>query len=101
MSEKKKVAYIGNGNPFYGKRHSEAARLKMSKSRKNRVITPEWRQRISDGSQAKRKVRNVETGEIFDSIREAADKYNVLPTHITRVCRGRRNKTGGYHWEYV
>lgn len=40
-------------------------------------------------------------GEIFNSIIEAAEKYNIAPTHISRVCRGKRNRSGGFHWEYV
>lgn len=101
MSEKKKSAYIGVGNPFYGKHHSEKSCEKMKESRKGRIITTEWRKHISEGSKAKVKVQNIETGEIFNSIKEAATKYNIIPTHISRVCRGKRNKTGGYHWKYV
>ena len=101
MSLAKKTAYVGNGNPFYGKHHSEESRKKMSATRTGRVITDEWRKRISDGSVQKRKVRNIETGEIFNSIKEAAQKYSIVPTHITRVCRGKRKQTGGFHWEYV
>lgn len=101
MSEAKRRMYNGADNPFYSKRHSEETCRRFSEQRKGRKLTEEWKQHISEGSIAKVKVRNIETGEIFNSIREAAEKYNILPTHITRVCRGRRNKTGGYHWEYV
>ena len=101
MSIAKKQIYQGEGNPFYGKCHTLESRAKMSKSRKGRIITPEWRKHISQSSNNKRKVRNIETKEIFNSIKEAADKYGIAPTHITRVCRGRRKKTGGFHWEYA
>lgn len=101
MSETKSRMYLGANNPFYGKHHSEATRAKFSKIRKGRALSDEWKKHISEGSAAKVKVRNIETGEIFNSIKEAAEKYKIIPTHITRVCRGRRNKTGGYHWEYV
>lgn len=101
MSEKKKVAYIGEGNPFYGKYHSEATRKRFSETRKGRKLTEEWKIHISEGSICKRKVKNIETNEIFDSIKEAAEKYNIKATHITRVCRGKRKKTGGFHWEYI
>ena len=43
----------------------------------------------------------IETGEIFDTIIKAAEKYNIKATHITRVCKGKRKSTGGYHWQYV
>lgn len=48
-----------------------------------------------------RSVKNKDTGEIFASAREAAIKYETTSDMITRVCRGERNETKGYHWEYV
>jgi group I intron endonuclease len=101
MSVAKKQMYKGNENPFFGKKHTPKSKAKMSQTRTGRIITPEWKEHISQGSQSKRKVHNIETDEIFNSIREAADKYGVPPTHITRVCKGKRKRTGGYHWEYV
>lgn len=101
MSVAKKKMYIGSNNPFYHKHHLKEARQKMSEKRKGRVLSDEWKQRISENNSQKRRVRNIETGEVFDTIKEAAGKYNIIPTHITRVCRGKRKSTGGYHWEYV
>lgn len=101
MSIVKKTMYTGEGNPFYNKKHTAVSKAKMSNSRKGRIITPEWRKNIAEGAIHKRKVKNIETGEVFNSIKEAAEKYNILPTHITRVCKGKRAKTGGYHWEYI
>ena len=43
----------------------------------------------------------VETQEIFNSVKEASQKYNLKATHITRVCKGKRKRTGNYHWKYV
>ena len=101
MSEAKSRMYIGENNPFYGKHHSEEICRRFSEQRKGRKLSIEWKRHISDGSTARVKVRNIETGEVFNSIKEAAEKYGVIATHISRVCRGKRNKTGGYHWEYV
>lgn len=101
MSEAKRRMYIGENNPFYGKRHSEETCKRFSEQRTGRKLSPEWKRHLSESSSIKVKVINIETGEIFNSIKEAADKYNIAPTHISRVCRGRRNKTGGYHWKYA
>lgn len=51
----------------------------------------------------KRAVRCVETGQIFDSIKEAAAWAGVHPTVIIRVCDKVKGKhtAGGFHWEYV
>lgn len=101
MRLKKSQMYLGESNPFYGKHHSEETRQRLSEKKKGMKLSDEWRQHISENSAKKVKVRNVETGEVFESIREAAQQYNITPTHITRVCRGRRKTSGGYHWEYV
>ena len=66
------------------------------------------KQKIADSIRGKKhwhatRVRNIETGEIFDTVSEAARKYNTLKTNIIGVCKGRAHfKTcKGYHWEYV
>lgn len=46
-------------------------------------------------------VKNIETGEIFESATSAGLKYNIKADFIRRVCVGERKTTGGYHWEYV
>ena len=47
----------------------------------------------------KRKVRCIETGEIFTSISDAEREKGGRS--ISRVCKGSRKTSGGYHWEYV
>ena len=44
-------------------------------------------------------VKCIETGEIFDSITIAQNKYNIK--HIGECCSGNRKTAGGKHWEYV
>ena len=45
--------------------------------------------------------RNVDTGEIFNSITEASEKYGVSVSSIYSACNGRAKTIGGYRWEYV
>jgi hypothetical protein len=47
----------------------------------------------------KRKVRCIETGEIFSSISDAGREKGAKK--ITMVCKGSRKTSGGFHWEYV
>ena len=50
----------------------------------------------------KRKVKCIETEEIFESASEAARKIpNTTQSKICMVCRGQRKTCGGYHWQYV
>ena len=37
----------------------------------------------------------------FDSIKEAEQKTGVSNKHISTVCTGKRNSTGGYKWKYT
>lgn len=47
-----------------------------------------------------RKVRNLETNEIFCTIKSAGQKYGVSNDAIINSIK-RNRKSSGYHWEYV
>lgn len=49
----------------------------------------------------RKKVLNVETGEVFDSAIEAGKKYNTVPSAIRQCCRGVSSTSNGFHWKYV
>lgn len=100
MRLSKKGTFKGEDNPFFGKKHTQETRQKMrdawTEERKEqaRLIAKTRKHRTV-------KVRNVDTGEVFDSVKKAAEKYNLKDTHISRVCKGKRKTTGGFKWEYV
>ena len=48
-----------------------------------------------------KKVRCIETGEVYDSIAEASQNTHTHRTGISKVITGERITAGGYHWEYV
>ena len=43
----------------------------------------------------------VETGIVYESIKEAARQTELSKNKISYCCRGIRNTTGGYHWKFV
>ena len=93
--QKMSESHKGEKNGFYGKHHSVTARERMSKAKKGVY---------SDGNHPRAKrVRCVETGAVFDTIKEAAKEYGLSPQKISLVCNGSygRKTTGGLHWEYV
>lgn len=47
------------------------------------------------------KVRCVETGEVFNSLRIAAKEKGCDRKYISAACRGERETAGKYHWEVV
>ena len=86
---------------------SEATREKLRQSLGDRFQTAEAREKqkanTPKGSAHHRAqaVRCKDTGEIFNTIKEAADKYGICRANISRVCRGLQNTAGGFRWEYI
>lgn len=56
---------------------------------------------IANRKPYKTRVRIVETGEVFDSIRECARSINGDQPTITACLKGRHKTHHGYHYEYV
>lgn len=81
-----------NAEAHKGKKHSEETKRKMSEARKGKFI---------NRKDQSKKVLCVETGEVFDSTREAERKTGASYGKISRVCRGERKTTGGFHWKFV
>lgn len=83
----------GEEHPFYGKKHSEKTRQKISEILKGRFLGSE---RYNAKS-----VLCVETGKIFDSVSTAGREMNIESKNINAVVVGKRNRAGGYHWRYA
>lgn len=47
-----------------------------------------------------KRVQNIDTKEIFNSVSEAAVKYQCDASSITNCCKGRLKSCKGYRWEY-
>jgi len=43
---------------------------------------------------AKRKVICLPTGEVFDSIKQASERYNLQQANLSKVCQGKRKHAG-------
>lgn len=106
---------IGLGNK--GKIVSEATRTKLSKALKgkrhskerveiNRQVhlgQPASKNSIEGMRKANiKKVRNINTGDVFNSIGEAVKFYNFKSqSKIGEVCSGKRKTAYGYGWEFI
>ena len=73
----------------------------------NRVENLEWAtyaEQNEHGTRTERtqkKVRCVETGTVYDGVRDAERQTNILHSSISKACQGKYKTAGGYHWEYV
>jgi hypothetical protein len=111
ISGKKDFDQSKDNNGFYGHTHSPEIRNKIgersvgnsyakdNKSRTGLKNKPEHTQKLIESRQ--RKVMCLETGEIFKSGREAAEKLNLCRSKISNVCHGKRKSTGGYKFVFV
>ena len=94
----------GERNGMFGKHHTKETKQKISKALTGRTLTEERKNQIKTFMNTKhpraKKVRCIETGEIFSSARKAAEAYNTAHSCITRVCNGERKTTLGKHWEW-
>lgn len=77
---RKKLSIAQKGHPYY--ENSRIANLKLKK-------------------EMGKKVMNIETGQKFDSIREAALSVKCSHIHISRCCRGIEKRCKGFHWKFV
>lgn len=92
-----------------GFKYSEESKAKMSASAKKRISKDCYFIKNHDkiielSNKAKfKKVRCIETGEVFNSIKEAKEKVapEAKSNHIGGCCKGYRNVAFGYHWEYA
>lgn len=108
-------------NSNYGTRNE-----RQSEKMKGRRLTEEHKNKISEGNKGKKsingyklnilgdknpnakKVKCITTNEIFTTIKEASEKYNIFEQNIIACCKGKR-KSAGKHpitkeklvWEYV
>lgn len=57
--------------------------------------------RISSNEAKYKKIRNVDTGEVFEAVKIAAEHYGIHRTSITNCLRGKSKTGGGFSWEYV
>lgn len=94
-------------------RVNESTKLKISKSLINRPKTEAHRSNMKKpksrehalkvGKTQMKKVRCIETGVVYDCIKDAAEFVGLIPKscNIGSVCKGIRVSAGGYKWEYV
>ena len=86
-----------------------AKKYKVSPSAIRHVLTGrsktccgfEWKYKNDEPGRSKsKKVINVDSGSVFDSMNNAAKFYNINSKGISTACKRKNNKYGGSHWQY-
>ena len=73
--------------------------IKEQEENKNNRNTEESIKRLIERSSVP--VICVETGTIFNSIRDACRAYNLSPPNVCNCCKGKKKTAGGFHWKYA
>lgn len=97
-------------HPMLGKQFSEESKEKMRKRHRGKKLTEEHKRNIGMAGRGKnlgaenpmaKSVYCVETGEVFGSIKEAADSVGLCRVAVSRCVRGLAKTSGGLRWAYV
>lgn len=86
----------GSGNPRWNKPFSSETKLKMR-------LAQLGKRRGSESPSAKKVNQYTLDGQFirsWESIVDAERELGVCHQHISKVCRGIRNQTGGFKWTY-
>lgn len=103
-TEKELTAAKINGNKMSGDNHwtrrlgiTDETKSKISKSLKQYYQINKTHESVN-----KKRVLQVETGVIYDSIESAAKTLSVCRSQISEAADGKKRKTaGGFHWKFV
>lgn len=110
FKQRQSERYSGEGNPNYGKHMSEESKRKISEANKGhgnygntnwlgKYHSEETKNKMSEKAK-KKKVRCIETGEVFDSITLASKFIDRDQGSLSKAIK-KGYKCGGYHWELV
>lgn len=75
----------GENGSFYGRRHTDETKQKISESKHKPVL-----QYTMNGKYLCR----------YNSVKEASEKNNICHSNISQVCVGNREYSGGFIWKY-
>lgn len=80
---------------------SEKAKKRMSKERKGKHVSIKTEFKKGHKPLNAKAVLCVETNIIYNSIKEASKHTNIIASHISEVCSGKRKSAGKMHWKYI
>lgn len=90
---------VGKYNSFYGNHHTFEQKQKWSLERKGKLA---WnRNKYGKINKTNKRVKCVETGKIFECVRDVERQLNIIHSSISKCCNKKIKTAGGYHWEFI
>lgn len=74
--------------------------LALNAARAGHAKTAAHRQKIAESQPRRRRVINLDTCQIFESVHDAAKSCGGTHSNIVQVCTGKRQTAYGYRWAY-
>lgn len=95
--DKFSAMYSGEGNPFYGKKHTMETKNKISSANKGKYVGAK-----SARARSVYKI-DLDTKEILEKYDCISDVPvgNAMRRHISDCCMGKRRSCNGFGWQYV
>lgn len=105
--------FSGENHPMYGKHHSEETKQLIREKALGREHTEETKKKISEKTKGAnnpraKKVLCIETGQIFNTAKEAALWVKVDNSTLCKCCNGKIKTCGIHpitkkrlHWQYI
>lgn len=103
---KRKIREHGKGK--HTGRFTENRKKNISIATKKAMNKPQVKEKIINISKLRtgeksargKSVINLDTQEVFATVRFAAQYYSISETNLASCCRGERLTAGGFHWAY-
>lgn len=94
-------------NGFFGKRHTDETRQKISDSLRKRPYSEETVKKRNETLSKRKelrqncKVRCLQNNIIYNCINDAADSLNIHRSRVAEVCFGQTYSCYGYRFEFI
>ena len=101
------VSVVGVNNPMYGRKWTDVQRERSGTRGMHLNLTEEQRKVISDRARIIGKTTGlkavvcIEDNVMFNSVKEAADTYEVSKSTMCGHLRGNQKSCCGKHFQYV
>lgn len=97
---KQKISESNKGKTYV---HSKEQNEKQSKIMRKKYSSGEivvWNKENTGGTHKGKKVQNIETGEIYETVLLASKSINISSAAVIQSIK-KGNKAGGFHWGYI
>lgn len=102
-NNKNRIAHLGENSAWFGRKHTDEEKTKIGKGNKGKIISKETRKKLSDSLKGKYIGTNsfnhtsvvcLETGKVYDYIKQATEELKLDPSGISATLRGKQKTCG-------